>query len=112
MSIRKDYIIKHIEEIAQFIAALAGKKADSKQEIMIDQSLAELTGLNNSLFGDPKNARILASVLDLISDHNQKALTARMLILKDGPYLAIGTELMTKIDQQKLDPKIKALLGP
>jgi hypothetical protein len=35
MSIRKDYIIKHIEKIAQFIATLAGKKADSKQEIMM-----------------------------------------------------------------------------
>ena len=78
---------------------------------MIDQSLAELTGLDSSLFRDPKNARILASVLDLISDQNQKALAARMLILKGGPYSAIGLSLMAKIDLELLDPKIKALLG-
>lgn len=111
MSIRQDYILRQIEKMVQLVAALAFKKTDSKLEIIVDQALAELTGLDASLFSDPNNARFLDSLLSLLSDDNQKALTKRLLELKDQKvYGPICHSLMAQIDRHRLHAKVKELL--
>jgi hypothetical protein len=111
MSIRRDYILNQIDKLAQLIAAIiSSKKVEIKEERSIDQSLAELTGLDSLMFSDPKNIQILGSLLSLLPDDNQKALAARLLELKNHKiYRDISHNLMIEVDQQRLHEKVKAI---
>lgn len=111
MSIRQDTLMRQIEKLTALIKALSSKKTDSGQDMIIDQSLAELTGLDITLFADPKSAGLLGTLLEMLPDQNQKAMVASLLLLKDpGLYGAISDSLMAGIDRLSLHAKVKAVL--
>ena len=111
MSIQQDYIMNQIENIAQFVAALiSSNKAQNLHESSLDQTLAELTGLDKSLFSDSKNAYLLAPLLSML-ENNQKALAAQLLFLKDqGLYGKTVQNLLDQVDKKNLDPAVRALV--
>ena len=69
---QRDYIIDKIDNAAQFIASLiTNRKTEAKDQATLDQTLSDLTGLDNAFFTD-SDSRLLKAVLPMLADNNVK----------------------------------------
>lgn len=102
---KRDYLLDQVKKIAQLIAALMGGKSVKPE--MVNQAIADLTGLDGELFNEPNTA---SAILRTLHDDNTKALLAQLLRARNPENFGrVCDDVMKNVDMQRLNPDIKAL---
>lgn len=113
MSIRQSYLMDEVKKLCELIVKLrAMTNEHNDRELLINQSLSDLTALDNFLFAGKPNATFLNSILSMLPDDNQKALVAHLLLLKDSNlYADLAKSLLASVNKEGLHADIKSLIA-
>jgi len=101
-----------IEKFSRILARLVARNQLTMFEAeTLDEMFGVITGIPREWLTKKDGANGLTTLVGLVQDENKRALAAAILYMKDKDlYGACYESIITQIDVDKLDPKIKDII--